>query len=478
MSEISRREAIQRIGVAGAAAAVASCAPSTSSAPPSVGPVRVREHTYSPEAAWRPGEPMSPVQRGGNGPAQLFRDRPIPLVRLGFVGTGLQGRSHIENLLKVEGVEIRAVCDIFPEKAAMAQELCVQAGKPRPKAYTNGPTDFVRMIESEELDLVYTATPWEWHVPVLVTAMRNGKHACTEVPASFTIDGCWELVETAEKYGKHCVMMENCNYDRMEMMVFNMVRQGLFGEVLHAEGGYLHDLRAIKFEDRDEGLWRRHHAEMRNGNLYPTHGLGPIANCMDINRGDRFETLVSMSSPSRGLQLWQQEKVPAGDPKKNEKYVLGDVNTSMIRTARGRTLYVSHDTNLPRPYSRIHMVQGTKGLFQGYPSRVYVEGKSRPHQWDEAAAWLAEYEHPIWKELNEKSQGAGHGGMDFIEDYRLVKCLREGQPTDMNVYDAASLSAVCELSERSVANGSAPMEFPDFTRGRWREYPQLGIVHA
>ena len=480
MSEISRRNALQRIGLAGAAAAmVPGCASAgadgASTAP---GPVRVRAQPFAPEVPWRAGDAMSPVQRAGTGPAQLFRAAPIREVRIGYVGTGLQGRSHIENLLKIEGARIQAVCDIFPFKAALAQDLCVKAGQPKPTAYTNGPTDFVRMIESEDLDLVYTATPWEWHVPVCVTAMMNGKHAATEVPAATTIDGCWELVEAAEKYGKHCIMMENCNYDRMEMMVFNMVRQGVFGEVLHAEAGYLHDLRAIKFEDQNEGLWRRRHAQLRNGNLYPTHGLGPVANCMDINRGDRFEYLVSMSSPSRGLQLWAKEHLPANDPKRQERYVLGDVNTSLLRTARGRTIFLSPDSNLPRPYSRIHMVQGTKGLFQGYPSRVHVEGRSKPHQWDDATTWLQDYEHPIWRELNEQSQGAGHGGMDFIEDYRLIKCLREGQPTDMNVYDAAALSAVCELSERSVANGSTPMDFPDFTRGRWREYPQLAIVRA
>ena len=474
--DINRREALERIGAAAVAAAVASgCASTVESAGTSP---RVRGSLWSREEPWRPGQPLSPLQRPGAGPAALPQHPKLDQVRIGYVGTGLQGRSHIENLLRIEGVRIQAVCDIFPEKAALAQELCVKAGQPRPAAYTRGETDFVRLIESEELDLVYTATPWEWHVPVCVTAMMNGKHAATEVPAATTIEGCWELVEAAEKYGRHCVMMENCNYDRMEMMVFNMVRQGLFGEILHAECGYLHDLRAIKFEDRDEGLWRRRHSMLRDGNLYPTHGLGPVANCMDINRGDRFQYLVSMSSPSRGLQQWAEEHYPEGHAKRQERYVLGDVNTSLIRTANGRTIFVSHDTNLPRPYSRIHMVQGTRGLFQGYPNRVYVEGTSQPHRWDEAAKWLEQYEHPLWKELNERSAGAGHGGMDYIEDYRLIRCLREGVPTDMNVYDAAALSAVCELSERSVASGSAPVEFPDFTRGRWRDYPRLEIVHA
>jgi hypothetical protein len=257
-----------------------------------------------------------------------------------------------------------------------------------------------------------------------------------------------------------------------------MARLGLLGEILHAECGYLHDLRAIKFSDSGEGLWRRNHSWVRNGNLYPTHGLGPVANVMDINRGDRFDFLVSMSSPSRGLQEYARENFPEGAPQREETFALGDVNVSLIQTAAGRTIYVSHDTNLPRPYSRIHMVQGTKGIFQGYPHRVHVEGMSPPHRWEDWRDRLEEFDHPIWKDLEERSAGAGHGGMDYIEDYRLIKCLREGLPTDMNVYDAAALSAVGPLSEWSVANRSRPVDFPDFTRGRWREWPPLGLVRA
>jgi predicted dehydrogenase len=285
------------------------------------------------------------------------------------------------------------------------------------------------------------------------------------------------MVEAAEKHRKHCVMMENCNYDRMEMMAFNLVRQGLFGEILHAEGGYLHDLRGIKFENRNEGLWRRAWSMKLDGNLYPTHGLGPIANCLDINRGDRFDYLTSMSSPSRGLQNWAAEHFPADAPQRREKFVLGDVNTSLIKTARGRSIVVQHCTNLPRPYSRIHVVQGTKGLFQGYPHRVYVEGRGRNDQWVQASEMLAEFEHPLWKEIAAQAAGAGHGGMDYIEDYRLIKCLREGTATDMDVYDAAALSAIVGLSCQSVARQGRPVECPDFTRGKWRTRPQLPIVH-
>jgi hypothetical protein len=402
----------------------------------------------------------------------------MEVVRMGFVGVGLQGSSHVRNFLNIEGVEIVAVCDVVPEKVERIQQWCVEAGRPRPTGYSRGERDYERLCAEEDLDLVFTSTPWEWHVPVCVSAMQNGKHAATEVPAAYTIDGCWELVETAESLQKHCVMMENCNYDRPELMVLNLVRQGLLGEVLHAECGYLHDLRAIKWENRNEGLWRRNHAWVRNGNFYPTHGLGPVANCMNINRGDQFAYLVSMSSPSRGLQLWAQEHFPEGALQRSETFALGDVNTSLIKTVNGKTIYVSHDTNLPRPYSRIHMVQGTKGIFQGYPNRVYVEGRSPSHRWEEAEDYYEEFEHPIWKKLREASEGAGHGGMDYIEDFRLIECLRNGEPTDMNVYDAAALSAVCELSEISVASGSAPVEFPDFTRGRWKDWPEWPIVGA
>ncbi len=403
---------------------------------------------------------------------------PIETVRIGFVGVGGQGTAHVENLLRIEGCVIKAVDDIVPEKVTRIQDLVEHAGFPRPTGYSRSPTDFVRMCEQEELDLVFHATPWEWHVPICLAAMRNGKHTATEVPAAYTVDDCRALVEHAEKYGKHCVMMENCNYGRMEMMVFNMVRQGVFGEILHAEGGYMHDLRSIKFSSEGEGLWRRAHAMKRNGNLYPTHGLGPVANCMDINRGDRFASLVSMSTPSRGLQQYAREHFAEGSTQRQEQYVLGDVNVSLIKTASGRTICVSHDTNLPRPYSRVHIVQGTRGLFQGYPDRVYIEGRSKSDEWDPAESYRAEFDHPLWKQIEEKSRGAGHGGMDYLEDYRLIKCLREGVPTDMNVYDAVALSVVTPLSEWSVANGGRPAEFPDFTRGRWKTWPQLGIVTA
>ncbi len=420
----------------------------------------------------------TPAGLAASAPAEPFRTPPIETLRVAFVGVGLQGGGHVRNFLGLDGVEITALCDIDGPRMEEVAGWVEAAGRPRPTLYGQGDTDFVRLCETEDVDLVFTATPWRWHVPVCVAAMENGAHAATEVPAAYTLDDCWRLVEVAEAQQKHCVMMENCNYDRPEMMVFHIARQGLLGELLHAECGYLHDLRAVKFSDANEGLWRRAHSSERNGNLYPTHGLGPIANCMDINRGDKFDYLVSMSSPSRGLQDYAATQLGDDDPRKAETYVLGDVNASLIKTSRGRTIYVVHDTNLPRPYSRIHMLQGSRGLFQGYPNRLHIEGRSPSHRWEDYADVLAEFDHPLWKDLEGMSEGAGHGGMDFIEDYRLVKCLREGLPTDMNVYDAAALSAVGPLSEWSVANGSQPAAFPDFTRGRWESYPPLDIFRA
>ena len=402
---------------------------------------------------------------------------PMETVRIAYVGIGGQGSGHVNNLLKIPGCRITAVCDIRPERTEWATKAITAAGHPAPTAYTRGLRDFERLCETEDLDLVYNATPWEFHVPIMLAAMKSGKHTATEVPAAMSVDDCWAIVESAERHKKHCVLMENCNYDRAEMMVYNMVRLGLFGEILHAEGGYLHDLRGIKFADQGEGLWRRAWATKLNGNLYPTHGLGPVANCLDINRGDRFDHLVSMSGPSRGLQDWAAAHVPADSPKRKEQYVCGDVNVSLIQTARGKTIVVQHGTNLPRPYSRINMVQGTKGLFQGYPNRLYIEGRGREDQWVDAQSLQGEFDHPLWKEIAEAAKGAGHGGMDFIEDYRLIKNLREGQPTDFDVYDAAAISAVVGLSVQSVGRKSAPVDFPDFTRGRWKTQAPLPIVH-
>lgn len=413
----------------------------------------------------------------GPAPDEPFAAPKLERVRIGFVGVGGMGTWHVTNLLKVEGVEIKAVCDIREEHARRAADMVEKAGQKPPALYTRGERDFERLCQTEELDLVFTATPWEWHVPVCVAAMKAGKHAATEVPAATTIDECWQLVEHAEKHRKHCVMMENCCYDRPELMVLNMVRRGVFGEPMHAEVGYQHDLRALKFSNSGEGLWRRAHSIRRNANLYPTHGLGPAAQAMDINRGDQFDYLVSMSGPSRGLQLFQ-ETLPADDPRRKETYLLGDVNLALIRTRAGRTIYLVHDTNLPRPYARYNLFQGTKAIYVGFPSRFYVEGRGKEHAWEPLDELASEFEHPLWKSEKIRNMSGGHGGMDYLEDYRLIQCLRNGLPTDMDVYDAAAWSCITELTERSVAERSRAVDAPDFTRGQWKKRKPLGVVEA
>ncbi|MFQ6037705.1 MAG: Gfo/Idh/MocA family protein [Candidatus Aminicenantales bacterium] len=402
---------------------------------------------------------------------------PMGKVRIGFIGVGGMGTAHVRNLLRIEGAELRAVCDIVPWKVERVQRMCREAGKPIPEGYTRGEYDFKRMCEREDLDLVYSATPWMWHVPMCLEAMNTGKHAAVEVPAALTVEECWQLVETSEKTGKYCIMMENCNYDRIEMMILNMVKKGVLGELIHAECGYLHDLRAVKHDMEGEGLWRRAHSMKRNADLYPTHGLGPVSQCMDINRGNRFDFLVSVSSKSRGLHLYAVERFGPDSPQAREKFVLGDVVTTLIRTRRGETIVLKHDTSSPRPYSRDILVQGTRGIVRKYPRPlVYIEGRSTPHQWEELETYREEFWHPLWKRMEAQTRGAGHGGMDYLEDFRLIEALMRGREPDMDVYDAAAISAVIELSERSIASGSRPMAFPDFTRGMWRKPRELPVM--
>jgi predicted dehydrogenase len=297
--------------------------------------------------------------------------------------------------------------------------------------------------------------------------MKAGKHAATEVPAAYSIEDCWKLVDMSERSRRHCIMMENCSYGYNELLILNMVRAGAFGDIKHGGAAYNHDLREILFENRDEGLWRRAHHTLRNSNLYPTHGLGPVAAFMNINRGDRFDYLVSMSTPEMGLTKWRADHEPKDSPKWSETYVTGDLNLSLIKTAKGRTIRLEHDVSSPRPYSRINSVQGTKGIFEDYPARIYIEGEGENDRWTTIDAYKAKYEHALWRELGDKARAGGHGGMDYVMAYRLIQTMREGLTPDMDVYDAASWSAPGPLSALSVAKGSMPVAFPDFTRGAW-----------
>ena len=395
---------------------------------------------------------------------------PRDTVRIAIVGTGLRGRSVLNELLGVGNVRIAALCDLVPSKVTQAIGMMKRAGHDyEPAVYTNGERDFENLCARDDIDIVYTATPWKWHVPVCLSAMNNGKHAATEVPAAFTIEDCWKLVDTSEKTRRHCMMMENCNYGYNELLVLQLVRAGVFGALKHGGAAYNHDLRAILFETRDEGLWRRAAHTQHNANLYPTHGLGPVAWYLDIHKGDRFDYIVSMSTPEFGLTKWREEKVAKDDPRWREKYITGDLNSSLIKTAQGRTIRLEHDVSSPRPYSRINSIQGTNGIFEDYPPRIYIEGRERPHTWGSIDTYKAEFEHPWWREMGARASSGGHGGMDFIMAWRLVQCMREGAAPDFDVYDAAAWSAPGELSEISVRKGSAPVKFPDFTRGKWKE---------
>jgi predicted dehydrogenase len=406
-----------------------------------------------------------------------YPNRKMDVVRIGMIGVGGMGTFHVENFIKIPGCEIVAVCDVVGARVERALNMIAEAGFKKPHGYSDGEFDYINLCKRDDLDLVFIATPWEWHVPMCLEAMENGKHAATEVPAAVTIRECWQLIEASEKSGKHCIMMENCNYDREEMMILNMVKNGLLGDLIHARCGYLHDLREVKHDMNGEGVWRREHSMKRNGDLYPTHGLGPVAQCMDINRGNYFDYLVSFSSRSLGLQKYALKQFGVDSKQAAEKYELGDVVSTLIRTMRGETILVTHDTNNPRPYSRDILIQGTNGIVQKYPTPiVHIEGKSPGHRWESLNVYREEFYHPLWQQLETDAQGAGHGGMDYLEDYRLVNALLKGLEPDMDVYDAAVLSAVSELSERSIDAGSWPVQFPDFTRGMWKNKRDLPVM--
>jgi predicted dehydrogenase len=392
------------------------------------------------------------------------------VVRLAIVGTGLRGTAMLREWLAVDGMRITALADTVPDKAVRGARLVTEAGQPEPALYTSGERAFEELVTRDDIDMVYTATPWDWHVPVCLAAMRAGKHAATEVPAATTLEEMWELVRVSESTRRHCLMMENVCYGFNELMLDRMVHDGLFGEVLYAEAAYIHDLRALLFEDKDEGLWRRTPHTERRGNFYPTHGLGPVAWYLDIHQGDRFDYLVSMSTPERGLSGWREEHVPRDSPKWQERYVAGDLNSSLVRTVRGRNILLQHNVTLPTPYSRRNVVRGTRGAFEDFPPRIYLAGQEGGHAWRALDDDLkSRHTHPLWARVGEVARArGGHGGMDYVMAWRLAETMRLGEPPDFNVYDAAAWSAPWPLSEASLGLSSAPVRFPDFTRGEWQ----------
>lgn len=412
-----------------------------------------------------------------------FAAEPLERVRVGFIGTGGRGMGHVAQMLLMEGVEVVAVCDLKADRAAAAAQRCTQAGRTAPAVYSDDEYAYERMLTEVPMDAVLISTPWRWHAPMGVATMQAGAHAFLEVPLAVTLEEMWRLVDVSEQTQRHCMMMENVNYGREELLFLNMVRQGVIGELTHGEAAYIHDLRwQMRELESGEGVWRVDHHVQRNGNLYPTHGLGPVAQYMGCERGlDRMERLVSFSSPAFGRALQAERDFEADHPRRNQDYVCGDMNTAIIKTLRGRTILVQHDTTSPRPYSRLNLISGTRGTLAGFPTRVALDPEGQGvHQWtqgEELQATYDRYEHPLYRRVGEEAKRAGgHGGMDFIMLWRMVYCLRNGLPLDQNVYEGAAWSAVAPLSEASVANGGAPQLFPDFTRGDWTTTQHLQVV--
>jgi hypothetical protein len=392
--------------------------------------------------------------------------------RVAMIGLGGRGTSLLGNLLAADA-QVVALCDIVKEKAEHGAGLVVAAGQKKPELYTAGPHDFENLLAQKDVDLVLVATPWSWHAEMSIAAMKHGKDVAMEVPGVTTLEDCWKIVRTSEETRKHCMMLENCCYGYNETLILRMIHGGEFGDLLYGEGAYIHDLREELFSGAGEGLWRRTEHTLRDGNLYPSHGLGPVANYMGVQRGDSFGHIVSMSSPQRGLDKYRKDHIAAGDAKWKERYICGDMNTSLIKTANGLTITVKHAVSTPHPYDRINLIAGTKGLFQDYPPRIYFDGMNKDEAFGSGEGWAAawkQYEHPLWQREGELARkSGGHGGMDFIMLYRLLQCCREGLAPDMDVYDCAAWSAIAPLSVTSVSRGSAPVEFPDFTQGKWKE---------
>jgi len=442
-----------------------------------------------------------PARPAGQTDVIGLRCDPIPVVRVAFIGLGQRGPGAVSRFMNIDGIEVKAICDLEPYNIDRVQDILKRNGRPEAEAYT-GEEDWKKVCERNDIDLVYVTTHWRLHTPICVYAMEHGKHAVTEIPMALTIDECWQLVNTAERTRRHCMMLENCCYDFFEMATLNMAQQGLFGEVVHVEGAYIHDLRELNFNPRlrevkpaetatgetrtrRPGLigywnyWRLKENTERNGSLYPMHGLGPVAQILDINYGDKMDYLVSLSSNQFNMTAYAKKRFGENSDTAKMDFKKGDMSTTLIKTANGKSIMIQHDVSSPRPYNRHHTISGTKGFAQKYPVQqlAFEPNAHSALNNEDMEALLKEYEHPITKEIGELARKVGgHGGMDFIMDYRLIYCLQNGLPLDMNVYDGVAWSAVIPLSEFSVANGSYPVKIPDFTRGGWQKVK--GHKHA
>lgn len=400
-------------------------------------------------------------------------------VRIGFVGLGMRGPHAVKRMSYIEGVEIKALCDIRPRQLDKVLES-IKGTSHKPDLYSDGPDAWKKMFDRDDIDLLYIATPWDLHTPMAVYGMEAGKHVAVEVPAAKTVEECWQLVETSERTKKHCMMLENCCYDFFELLTLNMARQGYFGEIIHGEGAYIHDLVDLNFEKENgyESMWRLKENIGRDGNLYATHGLGPICQIMNVNRGDQMDYLTSLSS--NDFSMHQRAVELAKEDSFYQDYTgadfRGNMNTTMVKTKNGRSIMIQHDVSSPRPYSRIHLVSGTEAMARKWPSPQRI---AKGHSWlkeDEMNAVEEKYTPEIIKKVGALAkQVGGHGGMDFIMDWRLIDCLRNGLALDQDVYDAALWSAFSPLSEQSVANRAQSIDVPDFTRGAWKSNAPVDI---
>ncbi|PHI20090.1 alpha-N-acetylgalactosaminidase [Lewinellaceae bacterium SD302] len=436
----------------------------------------------------------SPVSEITSDPARYMGDFAAPkleTIRAAFIGVGARGPSHLKFFAGLPGTEVVAISDLYEDHAVRWSEEAGNIGKTSGrhqgiKTYYGEENAWQKMLEEVLPDVVFISTNWANHAPMAIASMRAGAHAFVEVPLALTVEEMWEIVKVSENTRRHCMMMENVNYGRDELMFLNIVRQGLLGDLLHAEAAYIHELRwQMEEVERGTGSWRTGHYARRNGNLYPTHGLGPVAQYMNLGRSeDNFKSLVSFSTPAMGRQRWAKENYSADHQWNQLDFQGGDLNTSIIKTQLGRTIMVQWDETSPRPYTRHNLIQGTLGVMAGFPTRIALEGgvpgiTKNHHSWaqgEQLTALYEKYDHPLYKRLNETAANSGHGGMDGIMMYRIVECLHNGLPLDQNVYEGCYWSAVAPLSEASVEADGAPQRFPDFTRNEWRKTKPLAII--
>jgi predicted dehydrogenase len=414
--------------------------------------------------------------RAGGAPAEV-RCEPV---RIGVIGTGGRGTSLLQTILLFPRVEVPAVCDLVPERTQGASSLVEKTTGRRPEVYSGSELAWEGLVERDDLDAVLIATPWEWHARMAVAAMRTGKHPGVEVPAAITVEECWDLVRTSEATGIPCTMLENVCYFENVLALLRMVREGHFGEVQHCEAGYQHDCRSHMFDDRGELTWRGRHAAERDGNLYPTHPLGPVAQWMDINRGDRFLSLSSVSTPAKALQHYAAKRFGPEHPAARRTYALGDVNTTLLKAASGRTVTLYLNLMTYRPYDLILRLEGVRGIYLGTNDSICLESDDPSrHEWVPFAPYREKFEHPLWKALRGSAmKSGGHGGAEYLMFHDFLEAVRTKSPAPQDVYDAAAWSAVFPLSIESVARGGAPVEFPDFTGGQWKARPPLPIHGA